>query len=104
MLPCHYFDISMSVLSYRVYTAVYAVAWALQNMFLTRSERSSCGVKGSPVPTSQTVRFSLKFVAQASDQLKLVPGLHSFVVFHWKNFRVLFQYSLGHHSHVFIIT
>ncbi|XP_051846914.1 vomeronasal type-2 receptor 26-like [Antechinus flavipes] len=36
-----YLDISMSDQSYTVYTAVYAVAWALHEMFLVRSEMES---------------------------------------------------------------
>ncbi|XP_043849902.1 vomeronasal type-2 receptor 26-like [Dromiciops gliroides] len=38
MLPLRYFDMSMSSLSYNIYNAVYAVALALHEVLLTRSE------------------------------------------------------------------
>ncbi|XP_036599487.1 vomeronasal type-2 receptor 26-like [Trichosurus vulpecula] len=37
-LPLEYFDMIMSSLSYSTYNAVYAVAWALHEMFLMRTE------------------------------------------------------------------
>ncbi|XP_031813162.1 vomeronasal type-2 receptor 26-like [Sarcophilus harrisii] len=40
-LRLSYLDISMSDQSYTVYTAVYAVAWALHKMFSVRSEKES---------------------------------------------------------------
>ncbi|KAM9034754.1 vomeronasal type-2 receptor 26-like [Sarcophilus harrisii] len=40
-LRLSYLDINMSDQSYTVYTAVYAVAWALHKMFLVRSEMES---------------------------------------------------------------
>ncbi|XP_051846924.1 vomeronasal type-2 receptor 26-like [Antechinus flavipes] len=38
MLPIRYFEMSMSSQSYNIYNAVYAVAWALHKILLTRSE------------------------------------------------------------------
>ncbi|XP_043851099.1 vomeronasal type-2 receptor 26-like [Dromiciops gliroides] len=38
MLPLRYFDMSMSSQSYNIYNAVYALAWALHKVLLTRSE------------------------------------------------------------------
>ncbi|XP_056681072.1 vomeronasal 2 receptor 603 isoform X1 [Monodelphis domestica] len=40
-LRLSYLDMTMSVQSYTVYSAVYAVAWALHEMFLVRSEMES---------------------------------------------------------------
>uniref|UniRef100_F6YEQ3 G-protein coupled receptors family 3 profile domain-containing protein n=1 Tax=Monodelphis domestica TaxID=13616 RepID=F6YEQ3_MONDO len=41
MLPLHYFDMTMLSLSYYVYSAVYAVAWALHEMLQSRPEVES---------------------------------------------------------------
>uniref|UniRef100_UPI0031343FEE vomeronasal 2 receptor 593 n=1 Tax=Monodelphis domestica TaxID=13616 RepID=UPI0031343FEE len=38
MLPLWYFDMSMSSQSYNIYNAVHAVAWALHQLLLTKSE------------------------------------------------------------------
>ncbi|XP_044530959.1 vomeronasal type-2 receptor 26-like [Gracilinanus agilis] len=40
-LPLRFFDMTMSGLSYTIYNAVHAVAWALHEMFLGSSERRS---------------------------------------------------------------
>ncbi|XP_044523153.1 vomeronasal type-2 receptor 26-like [Gracilinanus agilis] len=41
ILPLRYFDMSMSIQSYTIYNAVYAVAWALHKMLVTRTEMES---------------------------------------------------------------
>ncbi|XP_036599490.1 vomeronasal type-2 receptor 26-like [Trichosurus vulpecula] len=48
-LPLHHFDMTMSDLSYTIYNAVYAVAWALHEMSLIRSEIGFIGNEESHV-------------------------------------------------------
>ncbi|XP_074075676.1 vomeronasal type-2 receptor 26-like [Macrotis lagotis] len=50
MLPLRYFDMSMSSQSYNVYNAVYAVAWALHQLLIARSEMEYLKDEGSLVP------------------------------------------------------
>ncbi|XP_072471594.1 vomeronasal type-2 receptor 26-like [Notamacropus eugenii] len=49
MLPLRYFDMSMSSQSYNIYNAAYAVAWALHNILLTRSEMEHLSDEGNLV-------------------------------------------------------
>ncbi|XP_072472303.1 vomeronasal type-2 receptor 26-like [Notamacropus eugenii] len=49
MLPLGYLDVSMSRWSYNIYNAAYAVAWALHNILLTRSEMEHLSDEGSLV-------------------------------------------------------
>ncbi|XP_044526957.1 vomeronasal type-2 receptor 26-like [Gracilinanus agilis] len=60
MLPLHYFDMTMSGSSYLVYNAVYAVAWALHEMFQTRSEMGSARDEGWLVPQPWQLHLSLR--------------------------------------------
>ncbi|XP_044526955.1 vomeronasal type-2 receptor 26-like [Gracilinanus agilis] len=74
MLPLHYFDMTMSGLSYLVYNAVYAVAWALQEMLQTRSEMRSVRDEGCLVPHPWQLHSSLRnidFNNTAGDQVVL---------------------------------
>ncbi|XP_044541258.1 vomeronasal type-2 receptor 26-like [Gracilinanus agilis] len=45
MLPLNYFDMTMSGLSYTIYNTIYAVAWALHEMFLRKSAERPMGGK-----------------------------------------------------------
>ncbi|NP_001093065.1 vomeronasal 2 receptor 614 precursor [Monodelphis domestica] len=60
ILPLHYFDMTMSSLSYLVYNAVYAVAWALHEMFQTRSETRSVRDEEFLVPQPWQLHSSLR--------------------------------------------
>ncbi|XP_074074345.1 vomeronasal type-2 receptor 26-like [Macrotis lagotis] len=60
MLPLHYFDMTMSSLSYFVYNAVYAMAWALHEMLHARLEKGSVIDEGSLMPQSWQLHSSLR--------------------------------------------
>ncbi|XP_072471596.1 vomeronasal type-2 receptor 26-like [Notamacropus eugenii] len=72
MLPLRYFDMSMSSQSYNIYNAAYAVAWALHNILLTRSEMEHLSDEGSLVLYPWKLHSFLKniqFNNSAGDQV-----------------------------------
>ncbi|XP_036599614.1 vomeronasal type-2 receptor 26-like [Trichosurus vulpecula] len=93
MLPLRYFDMSMPRQSYNIYNAVYAVAWALHKILLTRSEMEYLGDEGSPVLYPWKLHSFLRnieFNNSAGDQVfmdeKRIPvanyDIANFVDFH----------------------
>ncbi|NP_001093026.1 vomeronasal 2 receptor 519 [Monodelphis domestica] len=71
-LPLLYFDMTMSDLSYTIYNGVYAVAWALHEMFLMKSEKGSTveGENSMPYPWKlHSFLKNLQFNNSAGDQV-----------------------------------
>ncbi|XP_036618232.1 vomeronasal type-2 receptor 26-like [Trichosurus vulpecula] len=71
-LPIFLFDMTMSGLSYTIYNAVYAVAWALHEMLLRKSENASGEAGESWVPPPWKLHSFLKdiqFNNSAGDQV-----------------------------------
>ncbi|XP_036599495.1 vomeronasal type-2 receptor 26-like [Trichosurus vulpecula] len=62
MLPLHYFDMTMSSLSYLVYNAVYSVAWALHKMINARVQTGSVRDGRFLVPQSWQLHSSLRSI------------------------------------------
>ncbi|XP_031817575.1 vomeronasal type-2 receptor 26-like [Sarcophilus harrisii] len=71
-LHLSYLDITMSDQSYTVYTAVYAVAWALHEMFLMRSEMESSTDGDNRIVSPQKFHSFLKNVQFNTSAGKLV--------------------------------
>ncbi|XP_068960302.1 vomeronasal type-2 receptor 26-like, partial [Petaurus breviceps papuanus] len=74
MLPLHYFDMPMSSLSYLLYNAVYAVAWALQEILYAKSEIETVRDEGCLVPIDVRLHSSLRNISfnnSAGDQVVL---------------------------------
>ncbi|XP_044514452.1 vomeronasal type-2 receptor 26-like [Gracilinanus agilis] len=72
ILPLCAFDMTMSGLSYTIYNTVYAVAWALHEMFMEKSEKRSAEDKEYLVPDSWQLHSFLKntqFNNSAGDQV-----------------------------------
>lgn len=61
LLPLQYFAVTMSTRSYIVYSAVYAVGWALHDMFLIRPEMEPIRVEGNRVTHHLNIRFPWKW-------------------------------------------
>ncbi|NP_001093013.1 vomeronasal 2 receptor 541 [Monodelphis domestica] len=73
-LPLYTFDMTMSSLSYTIYNAVYAVAWALHEMLLVTSEEESIRDGESRAPQPWQLHSFLKktqFNNSAGHQLSL---------------------------------
>ncbi|NP_001093027.1 vomeronasal 2 receptor 501 [Monodelphis domestica] len=71
-LPLYSFDMTMSGLSYTIYNAVYAVAWALHEIFMEKSEKRSVEDKEYLVLYSWQLHSFLKniqFNNSAGDQV-----------------------------------
>ncbi|XP_036610907.1 vomeronasal type-2 receptor 26-like [Trichosurus vulpecula] len=71
-LPLCFFDMTMSGLSYTIYNTVYAVAWALHEMLMRKSEKISMGDEEYLVPHPWQLHASLKntqFNNSAGDQV-----------------------------------
>ncbi|XP_072471539.1 vomeronasal type-2 receptor 26-like [Notamacropus eugenii] len=72
MLPLYYFDMTMSSLSYLLYNAVYAVAWALHEMIHARAEMGSMRDEGDLVPQPWQIHSYLRNISfnnTAGDQV-----------------------------------
>ncbi|KAM9034762.1 vomeronasal type-2 receptor 26-like [Sarcophilus harrisii] len=67
-----YLDITMSDQSYTVYTAVYAVAWALHEMFLVRSEMESNVDRNNRIVSLHKLHYFLKNIQFNTNAGKLV--------------------------------
>ncbi|KAM9095581.1 LOW QUALITY PROTEIN: vomeronasal type-2 receptor 26-like [Sarcophilus harrisii] len=71
-LPLYSLEIIMSSLSYNIYNAFYAMAWALHEMLMRKSEKSSMGNEESVIPHSWQLHSYLKkiqFKNGAGDQV-----------------------------------
>ncbi|XP_036599494.1 vomeronasal type-2 receptor 26-like [Trichosurus vulpecula] len=92
MLPLHYFDMTMSSLSYFLYNAVYAVVWALHGMLHARSEMGSLRDEGDLVPQPWQLHSSLQNISfnnTAGDQVVLNEEKNPVAKYDIMNFGVL---------------
>ncbi|XP_068952796.1 vomeronasal type-2 receptor 26-like [Petaurus breviceps papuanus] len=102
-LPIFLFDMSMSGLSYTIYNAVYAVAWALHGMLLKKSETASEGGE-SWVPHPWQLHSFLKhihFNNSAGDQVFMDEKRSSEAQYDIRNYAVYlndteFLLKVGH--------
>ncbi|XP_074074082.1 vomeronasal type-2 receptor 26-like [Macrotis lagotis] len=93
ILPLRYFDMSMSSQSYNVYNAVYAVAWALHQLLIARSEMEYRRDEVSLVPYPwklHSLLRNIQFHNSVGDQVfmneKSIPmanyDINNFVAYH----------------------
>ncbi|XP_036600805.1 vomeronasal type-2 receptor 26-like [Trichosurus vulpecula] len=96
MLPLHHFDMTMSSLSYLLYNAVYAVAWALHEMLHAGSEIGSMRDEGDLVPQPWQLHSSLRNISfnnTAGDQVDLNEEKNPVARYDIMNFRMLPNYD-----------
>ncbi|XP_072463296.1 vomeronasal type-2 receptor 26-like [Notamacropus eugenii] len=96
MLPLYYFDMTMSSLSYLLYNAVYAAAWALHEMLHARSEMGSVGNEGYPVPQPWQLHSSLRNISfnnTAGSQVVLDEEKNPVAKYDIMNFQMLPNYD-----------
>ncbi|XP_068957448.1 vomeronasal type-2 receptor 26-like [Petaurus breviceps papuanus] len=93
-LPLEYFDMTMSSLSYSTYNAVYAVAWALHEMFLMRTEMEFEGPGVSftlqPWQLHSSLR-NLQFNNNAGDKIVLNERRNAEAKYDIMNYLVFFN-------------
>ncbi|XP_036599496.1 vomeronasal type-2 receptor 26-like [Trichosurus vulpecula] len=96
MLPLHYFDMTMSSLSYSLYNAVYSVAWALHEMLQTRSEMGSVINEMSLMPQPWQLHLPLRNISfnnTAGDQVVLDEEKNPAAKYDIMNYRMLPNYD-----------
>ncbi|XP_068959142.1 vomeronasal type-2 receptor 26-like [Petaurus breviceps papuanus] len=92
MLPLHYFDMTMSSLSYLLYNAVYAVAWALHEMLHARSKMGSVRDERNLVLQPWQLHsylWNISFTNTAGDQVVLNKKTHPVAKYDIMNFGAL---------------
>ncbi|XP_043849927.1 vomeronasal type-2 receptor 26-like [Dromiciops gliroides] len=97
MLPLHYFDMTTSSLSYFLYNAVYAVAWALHGILQSRLEMGSVRDEGCWVLQPWQLHSSLSniyFDNTAGDQVVLDEERNPVAKYDIMNFGMLFNYEV----------
>ncbi|XP_044524390.1 vomeronasal type-2 receptor 26-like [Gracilinanus agilis] len=96
MLPLHYFDMTMLSLSYFVYSAVYAVAWALHETLQTRPEVESVRDERCLAPRHWQLHLSLRntdFNNTAGDRVVLDEEKNPVAKYDIMNFAMKSNYN-----------
>ncbi|XP_044524389.1 vomeronasal type-2 receptor 26-like [Gracilinanus agilis] len=96
MLPLHYFDMTMLSLSYFVYSAIYAVAWALHEMLQMRPEVESVRDERCLSPQHWQLHLSLRnidFNNTAGDHVVLDEEKNPVATYDIMNFAMKSNYD-----------